>query len=81
MTIFSKGIRMILILLMLPAAGFAQEPTSQKLDPNMTLKKVDADGIVWFDPRAEPFELSGFEWIKEDSVYQAPSSQSRLGDT
>jgi len=36
----------------------------------MSLKKADADGIVWFDPREEPFELSGFEWIKEDSVYR-----------
>jgi lysophospholipase L1-like esterase len=70
MTIFSRNIRTLLIMLMVPAAGFAQEPTSQKLDPNMTLKKADADGIVWFDPRAEPFELSGFEWIKEDSVYR-----------
>ena len=59
-----------MIALMVHTAGFAQEPTSQKLDPNMTLKKADADGIVWFDPREEPFELSGFEWIKEDSVYR-----------
>ncbi|MEA3462184.1 MAG: SGNH/GDSL hydrolase family protein, partial [Bacteroidota bacterium] len=61
---------MILIILGMQATGFAQEPTSQKLDPNMSLKKADADGIVWFDPREEPFELSGFEWIKEDSVYR-----------
>ena len=70
MTIFSKNIRMLLIVLMIQTAGFAQEPTSQKLDPNMSLKKADADGIVWFDPREEPFELSGFEWFKEDSVYR-----------
>ena len=70
MTIFSKGIQALLIMLMVHAAGIAQEPTSQKLDPNMTLTKADADGIVWFDPRAEPFELSGFEWISEDSVYR-----------
>ncbi len=70
MKIFSKSIRTLLIALMVHTAGFAQEPTSQKLDPNMTLKKADADGIVWFDPREEPFELSGFEWIKEDSVYR-----------
>ncbi|MCK4991140.1 MAG: SGNH/GDSL hydrolase family protein, partial [Bacteroidales bacterium] len=36
----------------------------------MALKQADADGIVWFDPREEPFELTGFEWIKEDSVYR-----------
>jgi hypothetical protein len=26
--------------------------------------------IKWFDPRETPFELSGFEWIKEDGVYR-----------
>lgn len=36
----------------------------------MALKKADADGVLWFDPREEPFELSGFEWIKEDGVYR-----------
>ncbi len=50
--------------------GFAQVPTAQKLDPNMSLKKADADGIVWFDPIEEPFGLVGFEWIKQDSVYR-----------
>ena len=50
--------------------GFAQVPTAQKLDPNMSLKKADADGIVWFDPMEEPFGLVGFEWIKQDSVYR-----------
>ena len=61
---------MILIVLGLELAGFAQEPTAQKLDPNMALLKADADGIVWFDPREEPLELTGFEWIKEDGVYR-----------
>ena len=50
--------------------GFTQVPTAQKLDPYMSLKKADADGIVWFDPREEPFGLVGFEWIKQDSVYR-----------
>lgn len=63
-------ISMILIVLGLQAAGKAQEPTSQKLDPNMSLKKADADGIIWFDPREEPFELVGFEWIKTEKVYR-----------
>jgi hypothetical protein len=26
--------------------------------------------ISWFDPREAPFELSGFEWIKEERVYR-----------
>lgn len=63
-------IYMILIVLGLELAGFAQEPTAQKLDPNMALKKADADGIVWFDPREEPLELTGFEWINENAVYR-----------
>ena len=63
-------IYMVLIVLGLQAPGKAQEPSAQKLDPNMALKKADADGILWFDPREEPFELSGFEWIKEDGVYR-----------
>lgn len=29
-----------------------------------------SDGISWFDPREAPFELSGFEWIKEERVYR-----------
>ncbi len=70
MTQIPQGIYMLLIVLSLQATGFAQEPTSQKLDPNMSLKKADADGIVWYDPMEKPFELSGFEWIKEDSVYK-----------
>jgi len=63
-------ISMILIVLGLHTAGKAQEPTAQKLDPNMSLKKADAEGIIWFDPREEPFELAGFEWIDEDTIYR-----------
>jgi lysophospholipase L1-like esterase len=36
----------------------------------MALIKPDSSGIVWFDPREEPFGLTGMEWIKEDSVYR-----------
>ena len=48
----------------------SQVSTAQKLDPNMSLKNADTDGIRWFDPREAPFELNGFEWIKEDGVYR-----------
>jgi len=65
-----QRIYMILVVLSMQATGFAQVPTAQKLDPNMTLQKADTDGIVWFDPREEPFDLAGFEWIKEDTVYR-----------
>lgn len=66
----TKSIQMFFLLLCIHAIGFSQVPTSQKLDQNMALKKADADGIVWFDLREEPFELVGFEWIKTDSVYR-----------
>jgi hypothetical protein len=45
-------------------------PTAQKLDKNMSLQEVDADGIAWFDPHEEPFGLVGFEWIEKDGVYR-----------
>ena len=48
----------------------AQTPMAQKVDSNMAIKKVDVNGIVWLDPREEPFDLAGFEWIKQDSVYR-----------
>jgi len=70
MRLISMCIRTLLIALMVHTAGFAQEPTAQRLDPNMTLKEADSDGIVWFDPREGPFDLTGFEWIKLDSVYR-----------
>jgi len=70
MTNFPQRIQMLIIVLIFPLAGFAQVPTAEKLDPNMTLKKADADGIIWLDPREAPFNLSGFEWISEDNVYR-----------
>jgi lysophospholipase L1-like esterase len=70
MTHIPQLIYMVLIVLGMQAAGKAQVPTAQKLDPNMSLKKADENGISWFDPREGSFELSGFEWIKEDGVYR-----------
>jgi len=70
MKIISKSIQTLLMVLLFHSAGLAQEPTAQKLDPNMALKKADADGIVWFDPREEPLQLTGFEWINEDGLYR-----------
>lgn len=70
MTNLLQRIPMLTIMLIIQLTGFAQVPTAQKLDPNMTLNKPDADGIIWLDPRKEPFKLSGFEWIQEDDVYR-----------
>ncbi len=61
---------MLIVILIFHMAGFAQVPTAERLDPNMTLKRADADGIIWLDPREEPFGLTGFEWIREDTVYR-----------
>jgi lysophospholipase L1-like esterase len=47
-----------------------QVPVAQKLDENMSLKEIDAEGIAWYDPREKPFGLTGFEWIKKDNVYR-----------
>lgn len=57
-------------LLALTFQLISQEPTAQKLDPNMHVKKADSQGISWFDPREGPFDLSGFEWISEEQVYR-----------
>ncbi|TDI67178.1 MAG: hypothetical protein E2O88_08110 [Bacteroidetes bacterium] len=66
----NKALRIILITLFISSIGLSQVPSAQKLDPNMALKEADSDGIVWFDPREEPFGLTGMEWIKEDGVYR-----------
>ena len=36
----------------------------------MALIKAEADSLMWFDPKEGPFELTGFEWIHQDSVYK-----------
>ncbi len=70
MTNLLQRIPMLAIVLLFHLTGFAQVPTAQKLDPNMTLQKAEDDGIIWLDPRKEPFKLSGFEWIQDDDVYR-----------
>lgn len=55
------------------SCAFAQAPEKieiEKLDPNMTLEKADAQGIAWLDPRTPPIRLSGFPWIGEEKVYR-----------
>ena len=32
--------------------------------------QLDGEAISWFDPGETPFEVSGFEWIGEDSLYR-----------
>ncbi len=51
-------------------SGFSQVSSAWKVDSNMSLKKADANGIVWFDAKEKPFDLVGFEWFKQDSVYR-----------
>jgi lysophospholipase L1-like esterase len=59
-----------LSLFMLHPVLRAQKIDIEKLDPNMTLEKVDSQGITWFDPRAAPFRLVGFPWIDKEKVYR-----------
>ena len=70
MTNLLQFIQLLIIMLIFHVTGIAQVSTAEKLDPNMTLKKADADGIIWLDPREDPFGLTGFEWIGEDKVYR-----------
>jgi len=70
MHIFCRVTYLLVFISFIHIKGIAQVPTSQKLDKNMSLQEVDADGIRWFDPKELPFELIGFEWIKQDSVYR-----------
>ncbi len=69
MTNFFNPFQILLVLISINSSCHAQS-TAQKLDQNMTLKKIDMDSVVWFDPREEPFELAGFEWIKQDNVFR-----------
>ena len=59
-----------LYLAMLTPFLRAQQIDIEKLDPNMTLEKADAEGVAWFDPRTPPFRLVGFPWIDDDHVYR-----------
>ncbi len=65
-----KYIQLLLLGLAVSFVSFGQTPMAQKLDKFMALKKNKADGITWFDVREAPFDLAGFEWIKQDSVYR-----------
>jgi hypothetical protein len=40
------------------------------MDHFRQIEQVDSTGIIWFDPRNEPFDLVGFEWIREDKIYR-----------
>ena len=59
-----------LCLLLLNPGLWAQKIDIEKLDPNMTLKKADAKGVAWLDPRTSPFRLVGFPWIGDEKVYR-----------
>ncbi len=65
-----KAFTILISFFILSFAGNAQVSTAIKLDPNMALKKADADGIVWYNPKEAPFQLIGFEWIKQENVYR-----------
>ncbi len=60
--------QLIVLILGFQINGSVQIPTAQKLDSNMSLKKADANGIIWFDTYEKSFEIVGFEWFEKDSV-------------
>lgn len=66
----NKSVCILFLFLSSHVFVFSQVPAAQKLDPNMALKKADANGIVWFNPKEAPFDLVGFEWISDDHVYR-----------
>jgi hypothetical protein len=65
-----KAIPGLILMLGISFMGYAQVSTSLKLDANMALHKADVNGIVWFDAREDPFNLVGFEWIKQEPIYR-----------
>ncbi len=66
----SRFLQISFVLIFISFVANAQKPAAQKLDANMALKKADADGISWFDPKLAPFDLVGFEWFEKDSVFR-----------
>lgn len=54
----------------LTTVTYAQVSTAQKLDSAMSLKKSEDENIRWVDVREAPFDLVGFEWINQDSVFR-----------
>lgn len=70
MKYISGRITTVFMTLFIASVGFCQVPSAQKLDSNMSLSVADQDGIVWLDPGIKPFDLLGFAWMEQDSVYR-----------
>ncbi len=70
MVIFFKPVQLLLVLISISSFCLAQAPIAQNSESSMALKKADANGITWFNPWEKPFNLVGFEWFKEDSVFR-----------
>ncbi len=66
----SRFLQVSFILIFVSFIANAQKPTAQKLDANRALKKVDGNGISWFNPKLAPFDLVGFEWLEKDSIFR-----------
>ena len=41
-----------------------------ELDENMKVSRYDEDGLVWYSPFYEPFQIAGFGWMKEDQSFR-----------
>jgi lysophospholipase L1-like esterase len=58
-----------ILICSLPIAAHAQQDIG-KLDKNMAIKTVDANGIAWYTPTAAPFRLVGFKWYEQDKLFR-----------
>lgn len=61
---------LLLVILLISINGHSHNSTTEEKIPHEVFNEVDTSGIVWLDPREEPFSLSGFEWIKQDNIYR-----------
>ena len=69
--IMYKGILiLILFALMSIFKGYSQMPDAPEHEPLKVLNRSEEDSTVWFDPRDEPFNLIGFEWINKDTIFR-----------
>lgn len=67
----------LFLTMVITSVTLAQEPTAQKLDKSMAIKKSNTDNIVWFDVKEERLNLVGFEWFKQDGVFRRLPLESK----
>lgn len=61
---------LLLFILSVNSTIFAQKSTAEKVDKSMAIEKNQSENIIWFDAKDALFDLVGFEWFKQDSVFR-----------